>query len=258
MSQLEDRYIIPSVIRALQILESFSLDKDTYTNAELSRELNLNKSSMTRLLYSLEKARFIRRDKAAGGYQLTHKAYQIGKVYIQKVDLHTESMPILRELAGKCQEVSHLGILDDMQVLYLDWIEGPQTVSLISFSGRKLPAYCTGIGKNFLAHMQAEELADYLNTYELCRHTENTITKPELLMQQLPQIKKQGYAIDNGELEAEVISISGPVKDKSGQMVAGISVAGPVFRMTDEVLQEKVIPEVIKASREISRRLGWG
>jgi len=257
MPNQEDRYIIPSVIRALQILEAFSFTKPTYTNAELARELDLNKSSVTRLLYSLEKARFIKRNKETGAYQLTHKAHQVGRVYIKQVDFHTVSMPVLEELTSKCQESSHLGILDEMQVLYLDWIESNQTVLLASLTGKKLPAYCTGVGKNFLAHMDKQTLSTYLKNTPLTQYTAQTITNPKKLVKQLKQIKKQGYAVDHGEFQQDVISVSAPIFDDTGNVIAGISVAGPAFRMSNKVMEQEVVPEVIKAAFTISKRLGW-
>lgn len=257
MLKQEDRYIIPSVIRALQILEAFSFEKSTYTNSEISKKFELNKSSVTRLLYSLEKARFIRRDKETGAYQLTHKSYQVGRVYIKQVDVHKVSMPILENLTITCQEVSHLGILDEMQVLYLDWVESSQTVSLPSMTGMKLPAYCTGNGKNFLAYMDEETLSSYFKSTPLIQHTANTITDPELLKEQLTQVRKQGYACDFEESHQDVISVSAPVFDEKGKMVAGISVAGPAFRMKNDMLQKKIIPETKKAAGQISKRLGY-
>lgn len=252
----EDRYIIPSVIRALRILESFSLQKSTYTNAELSRKLDLNRSSVTRLLYSLEKARFIKRDKKTAEYQLTHKAYQVGKVYIKQVDFHTVSMPIIKELSAKCGEACHLGFLDEMKVLYLDWVESTRPVSLASITGKKLPAYCTGIGKIFLAYMDEASLSSYFREIKLNRYTANTVTNPEILKKQLQQVRAQGYAIDNAEFEPDVISVSAPIRDETGDLVAGISVAGPDFRMTSEVLEQLIIPQIQQASNEISTRLG--
>lgn len=257
MTDQGDRYVIPSVVRALRVLEAFSFKKPTYTNAELSKKLGLNKSSVTRLLYSLEKAKFIKRSETTGAYRLTHKTFQIGRVYINQVDVHKVSMPILEELTAKCQEVSHLALLDEMQVLYFDWVESNQTVSLPSMTGMKLPAYCTGNGKNFLAHMEEATLVNYFENVELLQRTPNTITDLKILKEQLVQIRNQGYSIDFGECHEDVISVSAPVFDDTGQTVACISVAGPVFRMSDEVLQQKIIPEAKKAAARISRRLGW-
>jgi DNA-binding IclR family transcriptional regulator len=256
MADQEDRYIIPSVVRALRILESFSLRKSTYTNAELSRKLDINKSSLTRLLSSLEKAKFVERNTRTGEYRLTHKAYQVGRVYIRQVDYHTASMPILKELTARCGEASHLGILDEMKVLYLDWVESKHPVSLASITGEKLPAYCTGIGKLFLAHMDEDTISSYLNKIEMIRFTPNTITSPEELKMQLAQVQSQGYAMDSAEYQPDVISVSAPVRNDTGDLVAGISVAGPDFRMSDEVLTDVIIPQILRASRQISARLG--
>jgi len=257
MTVQNDRYVVPSVVRALRVLEAFSVKKNTYTNSELSRKLDLNKSTVTRLLYSLEKAGFIKRNKDTGAYALTCKAYQIGRVYIKQADYHRISMPVLEQLTARCREASHLGILDDTQVFYLDWIESDQPVSLASLSGKKLPAYCTGVGKNFLAHMDEETRSAYLQETELIQHTIHTIADSERLERHLEQVKEQGYAIDYGEFQQDVISVSGPIFDYSGSMIAGISVAGPTFRMSDTVLENLIIPEVAKAAVEISRQLGW-
>lgn len=257
MADHSDRYVIPSVVRALRVLEAFSFKKPTYTNAELSKKLGLNKSSVTRLLYSLEKAKFIKRSETTGAYRLTHKAFQVGRVYIKQVDVHKVSMPILKDLTSACQEVSHLGILDDMQVLYLDWIESNQTVSLPSMTGMKLPAYCTGNGKNFLAYMDETALTAYFEQVQLVQRTPNTITEIDKLKKQLQQIKKQGYSCDFEECHQDVVSVSAPIFNEAGKVAACISVAGPVFRMGDKVLQKKIIPEIKKAANEVSRRLGW-
>lgn len=257
MPNQNDRYIIPSVVRALRVLEAFSLKKPTYTNAELSKKLGLNKSSVTRLLYSLEKAKFLKRNKETGAYALTHKTYQVGRVYIKQADYHTISMPVLDRLTARCNEASHLGVLDETQVLYLDWIQSNQPVSLASLSGKKLPAYCTGVGKNFLAYMDAETLSSYLENTQLIPYTGNTITDSEQLQRHLKQVKKQRYAVDNCEFQQDVISVSGPIFNETGTIIAGISVAGPKFRMNDTVLETKIIPEVKQAAMDISRQLGW-
>ena len=256
MSSQDDRYIIPAVVRALRILESFSFQNPTYTNAELSRKLGLNKSSVMRLLYSLERSRFIEREKKTGEYRLTHRAYHVGRVYIHQVNLHTEAMPLLKALTAKFNETSHLGILDDLHVFYLDWIESTQPVSLVSLAGNKLPAYCTAIGKILLAYLDAETLGAYFQNVELSPHTPSTITNPETLKNHLQQIRVQGYAIDNSEFQPEVKGIASPVMDESGAVVAAISIAGPVYRMQDAFLLREIIPAIKKTSRDISKRLG--
>ena len=141
-----DRYLINSVLRATQILDSFSFEKPTYTNTELSKKLRLNKSSVTRLLYSLERTGFLERNGKTGEYRLTHRLFRIGSVYINQVSLHREAMPLLSELAASCRETVHLAILNEFEVFYLDKVESSQSIGMMSRVGNRSPAYCTGVG----------------------------------------------------------------------------------------------------------------
>ena len=154
-----DRYLINSVLRAAQILESFSANKFHYTNSELAIKLGLNKSTMTRLLYSLEKAGFLVRDPKTREYRLTHSLFCIGNVYINQIDLHKGAMPLLAQLSESCKETVHLAVLREFQVFYLDKVEGPQSISMTSAIGETNPAYCTGVGKVLLAYLNEKKFS---------------------------------------------------------------------------------------------------
>ena len=162
MPEQSDRYLINSVLRAAHILESFSLEKTSYSHTELSKKLKINKSAVTRLLYSLEKAGFLEKDPANGRYRLTVKLFRIGSVYISQVDLHKEAMPYLSELASLYKETAHLGVLHEHEVFFIDRVESSQSIRMRSLVGSKLPAYCTAIGKVILAHLEEKDLEKYL------------------------------------------------------------------------------------------------
>lgn len=257
MSAKNERYLINSVLRAAQILESFSMDKPAYTNAEFSKRLNLNRSTVTRLLYSLEEAGLLERKANSGHYVLTHKLFQIGSVYINLTSLPKEARPHLSQLVSRCNETAHLGLLDGFEVLYIEKVECTRPVRMMSFIGGRLPAYCTGIGKIFLAHLDEEALRTFFQTIELKPFTPRTITDASELRRHLARIRDQGYAIDNAEREPEVKSIAAPVRDKTGKVVAGISLAGPAYRMTEERIAGEFIPAVRKTAKDISERLGY-
>ncbi len=252
-----ERYAVNSVLRAAEILQAFSLEKPTYTHAEISKKLNLNKAAVTRLLYSLERAGLVERDADNGKYTLTVKLYQIGSVYINLTGIPQAAKPHLSELARSCNESSHLSILHEFEVLYIDKVESLRPIRMMSHVGRKLPAYCTGTGKVLLAHLSEEDLKDFFRRVRLKRYTPNTITSRSDLRAELDLIRKQGYGVDNAENEAEVKSVAAPVRDESGSIVAAISIAGPVYRMTEEYLQERCIPAVLRAAEMTSRRLGY-
>jgi len=252
-----ERYTINSVLRAAQILESFSLEKTTYTNAELSRKLGLNKSSVMRLLCSLERAGFLEREEQSGAFRLTYKLYKIGNTYIKQTNLHKAALPVLSRLALSSKETAHLAVLANFKVSFIDWIEAPQTIGLKSLSGEDLPAYCTANGKVLLAHLDDPMLAQFFREIPLKAYTANTVTDPDALRAHLMNIKEQGYAIDNAEFQEEVKGVACPLRDERGEVVASISIAGPIYRMNDKGTMKKLVSSVKNAAESISRRLGY-
>jgi DNA-binding IclR family transcriptional regulator len=257
MPERSDRYAINSVLRAAQILESFSLEKPTYSHSEISKKLGLNKTAVTRLLSSLEKAGLLEKQAENGKYSLTVKLYRIGSVYINRTGIPEAARPHLSELAASCNESSHLTILHEFEVLYIDRVECSRPIRMMSYVGRKLPAYSTGTGKIFLAHLSDQDLKRFFRFVKMKRLTPKTLTSREALRLELAKIRMQGYAVDWGENEAEVVAVAAPVRDQSGEVVAAVSVAGPVYRITEEGLQEKIVPAVMRAGAMISRRLGY-
>ena len=253
----QDRYIINSVLRAAQVLESFSEEKGAYTNAELAIKLGLNKSTMTRLLYSLEKAGFLIRDPKTKEYALTHRLFRIGNVYINQVDLHQESTSLLHELALSCKETVHLAILHGFEVFYLHKVEGPQSIRMTSGVGITAPAYCTGVGKTLLAYFSQDDLDRFLEKVPLERYTPNTLCDSDALRLELARIRERGYALDDSEHEHDVKCVAAPIHDRYGDVVAAISMAAPGFRMVREKIENEFIPAVTQTAKEVSRRLGY-
>ena len=121
--------------------------------------------------------------------------------------------------------------------------------------GSRAPAHCTSVGKALLAY-QPPEIVKQVLDLGLKRYTANTISDPQKLMDELAQIRTRGYAIDDEEIEAGLRCVAAPIRDHSGQVVAAISVAAPVQRMTKKTVQA-TIPSVQASAESISRRLGY-
>jgi DNA-binding IclR family transcriptional regulator len=257
MTEQEDKYLINSVLRATQILDAFSLEKTSFTHAEFSKTLGINKAAVTRLLYTLERAGFLEKNLSTGGYGLTVKSFRIGSVYLSKIDIHTAAMPHLTELAAQYKETAHLAVLNDNEVFFIDRVESSQSIRMKSLVGSKLPAYCTAIGKVLLAHRDKEFLDQYIKSVELKKYTPTTITDPKSFMEHLNAVKSLGYAIDDVEHEPELKSTAAPLKDHTGKVVAGISIVGPAYRMKDARLFNKIIKSIVETADKISHRLGY-
>ena len=257
MTEPEDKYLINSVLRATQILDAFSLEKTSFTHAELSKTLGINKAAVTRLLHTLEHAGFLEKDHSTGGYSLTVKLFRIGSVYLSKVDIHTAAMPHLTELAGQYKETAHLAVLNGYEAFFIDRVESGQSIRMKSLVGSKLPAYCTAIGKVLLAHQDNDFLNQFIKSVELKRYTSTTITDLKSLKKHLNKVKTQGYAIDDVEHEPELKSTAAPLKEHTGKVVAAISIAGPAYRMQDDKLFKKIIKSVVETADRISQKLGY-
>lgn len=257
MTTADDRYAINSVLRAAKILESFTVETPTLTNADLAKKLGLNKSAVTRLLQSLVKAGFIRRDQHTRQYSLTHKLSQISSAYIKNTSLHIEGRPLLEQLSAKYNENAQMGRLDNTEVLYLDQVRCSQHIGLMSFTGSRLPAYCTGAGKLLLAYFSEEQFNAYCRTVDFIRFTPETVTDPAILKNQLVEIKKAGFVIVKSEFRSEVLSIAAPALDENGDVIAAISLAGPVFRMDDSKKIKEYTQAVVDTAKVLSMRIGY-
>ena len=250
-------YVIQSVVNALNLLEQFIRSEGELGVTELSKRLGLHKNNVFRLLATLESKGYIEQNKATENYRLGVKSLELGQTYIHQMGLVHHAHPIMEELVKKCQENVYLGVVQGKVVVYLDMVEANQVVRVASRIGQQLPIHCSSIGKVQIAFMSESEFERLKLKDTLKSYTPNTITDYETLKKHLEGIRKVGYAIDNGEYDEGVRCVAVPIRDYTRQIVAGLSMSGPVFRMTDEHLKKLIIPEMVKAGHEISRRLGF-
>jgi DNA-binding IclR family transcriptional regulator len=146
--------------------------------------------------------------------------------------------------------------LSETEILYLDKVDSPRSVGVISKIGQRGPVYCTALGKVLLAHLPEEERSRIIKQVKFHRFTPRTITSPRKLIQELTGIKKRGHALDRREIEEEVECIAAPIRDHTGKVIASLSVSGPQKKI-QTVLERQVVGEVRKAASLISSRLGY-
>ena len=250
--------VIKSLNNALDLLEEFKGDRDELGVTELSNRLNLHKNNIFRLLATLETKGYIEQNKATENYRLGVKSLELGQTFIKQLGLVRPVKPFLKEIVKECNEMAYIGIIRQNSVVCLDVEESSQTVMVTNHVGLRLPIHCTAIGKAQIAFFSEEELEklDILDHME--RFTPNTIVDKGEFMKHIKEVAKRGYALDNEEYNLGVRCVGVPLRDYTGRVVGGISVSGPSFRMTDELLKEKIIPVVKDAGEKASKRLGFG
>lgn len=253
----KSEYIIQAVSHALDLLEQFHDDVDELGVTELSKRLKLHKNNVFRLLATLESRGYIEQNKATENYRLGLKALELGQTFIKQMGLLRQAKPILERMVEQSNETSYVAIYKDNHIVYLDVVETNLTVRVVSRVGSRLPAYCTASGKVHMAHMSEEELDELLGAMKFVQHTPTTIPDAAAMRKALEQVRADGYAIDDEELDPGVRCIAAPIRDYTRRIVGAISISGPNMRISDERLKAELVPLVLQSASDLSTRLGY-
>jgi IclR family KDG regulon transcriptional repressor len=253
----EASYVIKSVNNALSLLEEFSGDKCGLQVTELSNRLNLHKNSILRLLAILETKGYIEQTRATESYRLGVKSLELGQTFIKQFGFVHPVKLFLKEIVEKCNEMAYIGTIRQSSAVYLDVEESDQAVKVTNRVGCRLPIHCTAIGKAQIAYASEEELEKLGILDHMERFTPNTIVNKAEFIKHVKEVAKRGYALDNEEYNLKVRCVAVPLRDYTGSVVGGISVSGPSFRITDELLKGKIIPIVKEVGEKASKRLGF-
>ena len=249
------RLRLSSVANSIRLTKAFSESEYEMGISALAARLGLAKSTVHRLATTLVEYDILEQNRETGKYRLGLALFELGTLVRRKMDVMSEAQAQIHALADLSGETVQLAILDHLSVLYIRIRESRQAVRMSSGLGSRAPAHCTSVGKVLLAHQTPETIQQVIDN-GLRRYTPNTITEPAALLAELESIRQRGHAIDDEEIESGLRCVAAPIRDHSGRVIAAISVAAPVQRMTKKNVQTTV-PSVVAAAEAISRRLGY-
>jgi IclR family KDG regulon transcriptional repressor len=244
---------IRAVERALAILLCFSRNTPELTLTQIAERVRLNKSTVHRLLGTLDRNRFIQRDPATGAYRPGIRLMQFAYLMLEQNDLRQYVTPFLRRLREQYRETVDLAILDNAEVVYLEVLESPQRVKLAAAIGQRLPAFCTATGKALLAFMDDETVQRVIDN-GMSKYTDRTIVSREALIENLRAIRAVGFAISEQEYEEGINAVAAPILDTNGYPLASIAVAGPAFRLPHNHMWE-IGQTVLAIAKEIAMEI---
>jgi DNA-binding IclR family transcriptional regulator len=250
------KYRIESVARAADLLCVFLQPPHRFGVTELSAMTGLTKNQVFRILQTLMPSGFVVQDPETKVYRLGPRLIDLAAVAVHGTSLVHIAAPVLDQLAERTGETVNLVTrLDNRWAICIDKRESAQRLRITARVGARFALHVGSSPKLLLAYSPPESIEAYLRACTpLTRFTERTITDPDVLRAELERIRQQGYVISNEELDPGVCSIAAPIHDHTGQVIAGISVAAPTFRLGPEQHQA-TIEAVLWAGREISRRL---
>lgn len=247
---------LSSVRNAARLLKEFGKGDREIGVTELSRRLGIGKSTAHRLLNTLAEERLLEQDPDTGAYRLGLAIYELGASVSSHMDLHDACTPVIDQLRNLTRETVQVAVLDEHEVVYVERRESPQTLRLFGRVGHRNHANCTSTGKVLMAFLPPDRLEDVMRGWKMPRLTPYTITDPAAWRSELETVRQRGWAENVNEAEMGVASISAPIRNARGEVVAAVSVAGPLQRLTGDSLRRFARP-VVESGQAISRRLGF-
>ncbi len=241
--------------RLLDILELLSLEKDGLGVTEIGNRTGLHKSTVHRIVSALAERGYIEKVPERSVYKIGLKLVDISSVYLNSVELKTEATPYLRGLAAKFGQPAHLAILDGTDAVYIDKVDTLSNIRLYSQIGRRIPVYCSALGKCLLSGLYEVEIEEIVNRCSFKKLTAKTLEKKELLLQ-IRAARVNGYAIDDEEHDEGIRCIAAPVLDYRGKVIAAVSIAGSSAAIVPQK-DDETARILVETARDISKRMGY-
>lgn len=243
--------------KLLKILEYVVLKEEPLRLLDVAKGMEMNTATALRYLTTLVNCGYIEQNAETLKYRPTYKIKGLATHINRDGELSMIARPYLESIAERMGESVCISVEANRKAVYIDVIHSTKN-TLIAFqrAGTYSPLHCTGNGKLLLLNYTADELDQYIKETGLKKYTGHTITKRQALMKELAIVRKRGYAYDEQEREEGIRCIAFPIRNAEGRVIAGVSVSGPVERMTDETLNPN-IPFLQDQVFQISRKMGY-
>lgn len=245
---------VQAVERALRILEAMGELGRPQNLTELSEHLNMNPSTLYRLLLTLCKSGFVVHDR--GQYRLSFNAYRIGQAALEAIDFRSEGRPLMMELVSRCGETANLVMLHGRDAIFVEQVESHRILRSIVPVGSRIPAHTSGGGKALLAELPEQAAIRLFQGHPFYSYTDRSIRSIDELIAELAEVRRRGYAVDDEEYEPGVRCVGAVIRDHLGKAVAALTITGPTARMPDSFVHSELAGLVMEYSRRVSDRLG--
>jgi DNA-binding IclR family transcriptional regulator len=244
---------IRAVERALDVLSCFSSKTPDLSMTQISEIMNMNKSTVHRLLATLEERRYVLRDQVTGRYQPGNRLLQLAFLTLDRNSIREIAAPFMLRLKEMHRETITLSTLDDTDMVYINVLESPQSVKLAAKPGQRLPVFCTASGKVLMAYSSDDFVKKVLGR-ELPQYTPFTIRDLETTFHIMDLVRERGFAYSEQEYEEGINAVAAPILGKNNSPIASIAVAGPAYRLTVERMLS-IGPSVASIAIELSKEI---
>ena len=242
-----------SLARGLRVIESFQAHPQGRSIVEIAASTLLSRASIRRILVTLELLGYVERSRQV--YRLKTQVLRLGFSFLSSSSAVEAARPILERISETLHESSSMSMLDGDQIVYVARSAASRILAAGLSVGSRLPAYCTSMGRVLLSALPDRQLNAYLRALRPKAHTPKTITRTSLLKKAILQVRRDGYAIVDQELEAGLRSIAVPVFTRRDEVVAAINVGTHVTRVDRDALIHRCLPALQEGARELRNLL---
>lgn len=244
---------VQSFARGLAVIRSFSAQAPEQTLSAVAAATGLTRAGARRILLTLQTLGYVKSDGKY--YQLTPRIMELGFAYLSSTPLWNLAEPVMERLSDEIRESCSAAVLDGDEIVYVLRVHTHKIMSTNLSVGSRLPACWTSMGRVLLASESDESLRALLAARDRRRFTALTEQDDEKLLQRILEVRAQGWALVDQELEEGLISIAAPVKNGAGRTVAALNISGQANRNSVQMMREQLLPQLLAATQHISQLL---
>lgn len=247
---------VKTVEKALAIIEYLLKSEEEKSITNIAKNLKINTSTVQRIVNTLHGEHYLFQNPLDRKYKLGLKFLEINRNILNDIDLRRIAAPYLKELRDQTKETVNLMILDGIEGVYIDAVEGLYKTRAVTSIGTRDNLYYSAVGKAILAYFPDNKIESMFKVKGLSKITHKTITNLNLLKKELEKIRRQGYSIDDEEAEVGTRCIGVPIFNHDGKVTSSVSISAPCHRLTEEKLNA-FIPLLLNTGRVISEKIGY-
>lgn len=250
---IAERDTMGGLAKGLAVIETFTADQPRQSIAEVAASSGLDRATARRCLLTLAHLGYA--DYDGKFFTLTPRVLRLGTACLATMPLPQMVQPWLDKLSETLGESSSVSILDGDEIVYIARASQRKVMSISLMPGSRLPAFCTSMGRVLLAALPETEVALLLAARPLQARTEFTVTDPEAVMQRIAQVRAQGFAVIDQEVEIGLRSIAVPILDARGRVVAALNLGLPARAEGPEAVESRYLPALRAIQGELRKVL---
>jgi len=247
--------IVQSLIKGLTVIQAFNQDRATMTLSEVASTTGFTRAAARRFLLTLVSEGYAKQEGKQ--FSLTAKVLNLGFAYLASQDIWQNAKPLMQQLVEQLNESCSVAVLEGEDVVYVGRVATTKRLMSVSLNvGTRLPAFATSLGRVLLADMTNVALIDFLSSCQLEQYTPHTLMNKAELAGEISRVNLQGYSLVEQELELGLTSISVPVRNHTGKVLAALSISTHISQTTTEQVLTTILPE-LKVCAEAIEQLAY-